>query len=82
MRPCSLADSDLVKRQILIVSLGSLAASTPYLAAILMGIIGVWLTSAKSLGGMIKEYEDKEEADALAAGKKSLPPRVVTATAS
>lgn len=55
------------------MSLGSLSASTPYLAAILVGIIGVWLTSAKSLGGMIKEFEDKDEADALAKSKKSAP---------
>ncbi len=53
------------------MSLGSLSASTPYLAAILVGIIGVWITSAKSLGGMIKKFEDKEEADDLAKGKKS-----------
>lgn len=72
----------MLKRQILIVSLGSLAASTPYLAAILMGIIGVWFTSAKSLGGMIKKYEDKEEADLLAAGKKSLPSKVITVATS
>lgn len=68
------------KFQVLIVSLGSLAASTPYLAAILVGIIGVWFTSAKSLGGMIKTFEDKEEADELAAGnKKRMAPDVVAA---
>ncbi|CAN0134776.1 unnamed protein product [Ectocarpus sp. 12 AP-2014] len=66
--------------QVLIVSLGSLSASTPYLAAILVGIIGVWLTSAKSLGGMIKKFEDKEEADELAKGKKTpKTPSVVAA---
>lgn len=53
------------------MSLGSLSASTPYLAAILVGIIGVWLSSAKSLGGMIKKFEDKDEADALAKATKS-----------
>ncbi|CAN0409931.1 unnamed protein product, partial [Hapterophycus canaliculatus] len=52
--------------QVLIVSLGSLSASTPYLAAILVGIIGVWITSAKSLGGMIRKFEDKEDAEDLA----------------
>lgn len=56
------------------MSLGSLSASTPYLAAILVGIIGVWLSSAKSLGGMIKKFEDKDEADALAKEKKSPQP--------
>ncbi|CAN0409034.1 unnamed protein product, partial [Ascophyllum nodosum] len=68
-------------QQILIVSLGSLAASTPYLACILMAIIGVWLTSAKSLGKMIKTFEDKEEADALFDEKKTpLPPQPIAAT--
>lgn len=57
--------------QILIVSLGSLAASTPYLAGILMVIISVWLSSAKSLGAMIKKFEDTEDADALAGEKMS-----------
>lgn len=62
------------------MSLGSLSASTPYLAAILVGIIGVWLTSAKSLGGMIKKFEDKEDADELAKGKKTpKTPSVVAA---
>jgi ATP:ADP antiporter, AAA family len=44
-------------QQILIVSMGSLAASTPYLAAILMGIIAVWLKAATSLDGLIKKKE-------------------------
>ena len=63
------------------MSLGSLSASTPYLAAILVGIIGVWITSAKSLGGMIRKFEDKEEADDLAKAAKKSPksPDVVVA---
>lgn len=64
------------------MSLGSLSASTPYLAAILVGIIGVWFTSAKSLGGMIKEFEDKEEVEELARAKKrpaAKSPNVVVA---
>lgn len=68
--------------QVLIVSLGSLAASTPYLAAILISIIGVWLTSAKSLGKMIKKFEDKEDEEALALSSgKTAPksPKTVTA---
>lgn len=68
--------------QVLIVSLGSLSASTPYLAAILVGIIGVWFSSAKSLGGMIKKFEDKDEADALAKDKKSaVAPKATVAAA-
>lgn len=64
------------------MSLGSLSASTPYLAAILVGIIGVWFTSAKSLGGMIKKFEDKEEVEELAREKKgpaAKTPNVVVA---
>lgn len=70
------------RHQVLIVSLGSLSASTPYLAAILVGIIGVWFTSAKSLGGMIKKFEDKEEVEELARSKKgpaAKSPNVVVA---
>ena len=36
-------------QQILIVTFGSLAASTPYLAGILAAIIGAWIVAAKSL---------------------------------
>ena len=41
-------------QQALILSLGSLAASTPYLAASLFGIILLWLKSAKSLSGQFE----------------------------
>ncbi|CAM9367466.1 unnamed protein product [Discosporangium mesarthrocarpum] len=67
-------------QQILIVSLGSLAASTPYLAAILMGVITLWITSANSLGSMIRKMEKAEES---AAGSTLATPKpVVVATAS
>lgn len=62
--------------KILIVSLGSLAASTPSLAAILMAIIGVWITSAKSLGGMIKKFEAEE--DAIFVDGQPVKPKLVT----
>jgi ATP:ADP antiporter, AAA family len=42
-------------QQILIVTFGSLAASTPYLGAILLVIIAAWLQAATRLG---KEFED------------------------
>lgn len=64
--------------KILIVSLGSLAASTPYLAAILMGIIGVWITSARSLGSMIKKFETEDDPTAGASNRKS-PPKLAGA---
>ncbi|KAG5175742.1 plastidic ATP/ADP transporter [Tribonema minus] len=51
-------------QQILIVSMGSLAASTPYLAVILFGIIAMWLKAATSLDKLIKE-KDSEVAKKL-----------------
>lgn len=36
-------------QQFMIVAFGSLAASTPYLGVILLGIVVIWLKSAKSL---------------------------------
>ena len=39
----------------LILSLGSLAACTPYLAAVLFGVIAMWLRAAKSLSGQFEE---------------------------
>lgn len=42
-------------QQVLLLSLGSLAAATPYLAVILFGVILVWLKSATALGG---QFED------------------------
>mmetsp|Transcript_24531 Transcript_24531/g.75665 ORF Transcript_24531/g.75665 Transcript_24531/m.75665 type:complete len:546 (+) Transcript_24531:416-2053(+) len=42
-------------QQMLILSLGSLAACTPYLAAVLFGVIAMWLRAAKSLSGQFEE---------------------------
>uniref|UniRef100_A0A7S4EW10 ADP,ATP carrier protein n=1 Tax=Chrysotila carterae TaxID=13221 RepID=A0A7S4EW10_CHRCT len=43
-------------QQVLIFSLGSLAASTPYLAAILTAIIAVWIFAAR---GLAKQFDEK-----------------------
>lgn len=51
-------------QQILIFSLGSLAASTPYLAVILFAIIGMWLVAARSLDKQFSAYMMKETASA------------------
>lgn len=56
-------------QQILIFSLGSLAASTPYLAVILFGIIGVWLMAARSLDKQFSSFMLKETAAAAAEAK-------------
>lgn len=47
-------------QQILIFSLGSLAASTPYLAVILFAIIGMWLAAARSLDKQFSSFMIKE----------------------
>lgn len=51
-------------QQILIFSLGSLAASTPYLAVILFAIIAVWLSAARSLDKQFSAFMLKETAGA------------------
>lgn len=50
-------------QQILIFSLGSLAASTPYLAIILFAIIGMWLVAARSLDKQFSAFMIKETAE-------------------
>ena len=47
-------------QQIMIFSFGSLALSTPYLAAILFAIMLVWIRSARSLNVMFKEAMERE----------------------
>lgn len=58
-------------QQILIFSLGSLAASTPYLAVILFAIIGMWLLAARSLDKQFSAYMMKETAAAAEAKTQS-----------
>lgn len=58
-------------QQILIFSLGSLAASTPYLAIILFAIIGVWLSAARSLDKQFSSFMMKETAAAAEAKSKT-----------
>ena len=49
--------------QALIVGVGSLSASTPYLAIILAAIIGAWIMAAKSLSKDFNEaMRDVEDA--------------------
>ena len=51
-------------QQGLIIWLGSLAASTPFNAAILFAVIVVWILSAKSLNKLFLKKEAKREAEA------------------
>ncbi|CAN0039135.1 unnamed protein product [Phaeothamnion confervicola] len=52
-------------QQVLIVSLGSLAASTPYLAGILFAIIAMWLKAAATLD----KLRNEKEAEAIRLGR-------------
>jgi hypothetical protein len=54
-------------RQVLIVSVGSLALSTPYLAAILGVIIVAWMGAARSLAGQFEEAMSDAPAEEAAA---------------
>lgn len=53
-------------QQFMIIGFGSLAASTPYLGAILFVMIVVWINAASTLDGLFKkEQETKKKADAI-----------------
>jgi len=58
-------------QQVLLLSLGSLAAATPYLAGILFVVIAAWIRSAKSLSGQFEEAMAAEEKSAAAAATTS-----------
>jgi len=46
-------------QQFMILGFGSLAASTPYLGVILLGVVLAWLNAAASLAGQFGEFEKK-----------------------
>ncbi|KAJ8601390.1 hypothetical protein CTAYLR_004995 [Chrysophaeum taylorii] len=48
-------------QQALILTLGSLAASTPYLAALLFAVIGLWIRSSRSLALRIEAKQAEEQ---------------------
>ena len=48
-------------QQGLIVTLGSIAAMTPYVAAILFGIIAIWIFAARSLNKQFLQVSSKKE---------------------
>ena len=49
-------------QQVCIFSFGSLAASTPYLAVILAGVVFLWIRAAKTLSILFAEEMAKEDA--------------------
>jgi AAA family ATP:ADP antiporter len=44
-------------QQFMIIGFGSLAASTPYLGIILLGIVLLWISAANSLAGQFAELQ-------------------------
>lgn len=44
-------------QQFMIIGFGSLAASTPYLGIILLGIVLLWINAANSLAGQFAETQ-------------------------
>jgi hypothetical protein len=57
-------------QQFMIVGFGSLAASTPYLGAILLVIIALWINAASTLDGLFKnEQKVRAEKDAAEAAE-------------
>jgi AAA family ATP:ADP antiporter len=44
-------------QQFMIIGFGSLAASTPYLGIILLGIVLLWIGAANSLAGQFAEQQ-------------------------
>jgi AAA family ATP:ADP antiporter len=57
-------------QQFMIVGFGSLAASTPYLGAILLGIVLLWMRSAASLSKQFTELEMKQKMAQQRAGSR------------
>lgn len=57
-------------QQFMILGFGSLAASTPYLGVILLGIVLAWLNAASSLAGQFAALAENDEELAAEAGIK------------
>lgn len=47
-------------QQFMIIGFGSLAASTPYLGIILLGIVLLWINAANSLAGQFAETQKEQ----------------------
>ena len=68
-------------QQFLMITLGSIAAMTPYVAVILFGIIAAWIIAAKSLGKRFQDLTHEQEL-AHAQEKKKAPLTAEGATVS
>jgi AAA family ATP:ADP antiporter len=71
-----------VIQQVLIVSLGSLAATTPYIAVILFGIIFAWIFAARNLNKRFNELTALKDAERAAAANQTAPIQPVAAKAT
>eukprot|EP00245_Coleochaete_scutata_P010309 TRINITY_DN3592_c0_g1_i1.p1 TRINITY_DN3592_c0_g1~~TRINITY_DN3592_c0_g1_i1.p1 ORF type:complete len:635 (+),score=157.10 TRINITY_DN3592_c0_g1_i1:207-2111(+) len=58
-------------QQVMILAFGSLAASTPYLGVILLGIVGVWIAAARSLDSQFTPLALESAKEAAEAVKKA-----------
>lgn len=63
-----------VIQQVLVVTLGSIAAYTPYVAVILFLIIGAWIVAARSLG---KQFNNLTSDKAAVIGNKDEPQNIL-----
>lgn len=59
-------------QQFMIIGLGSLAASTPYLGVILLGIVLAWINAANSLNKQFTALESQSQKDKLEESKKAM----------
>ena len=59
-------------QQFMIIGLGSLAASTPYLGVILLGIVLAWINAANSLNKQFTALESQSQKEKLEESKKAM----------
>lgn len=69
-------------QQFMIITLGSVAAMAPYVCAIILGMIGLWIFSAFSLDKLFKKAMDDHEAQEAADAKEEAASEEVAPTAS
>jgi AAA family ATP:ADP antiporter len=67
-------------QQFMIIGFGSLAASTPYLGMILLGIVLAWMGAANSLSGQFAEAQQQMQDDIKAAQAESSTTKYVLDT--
>ena len=61
--------------QLLIIGFGSLSACAPYLATIVLTVVGAWMIAARSLDKQFTELQKQEMREKLAEAKKEMMKR-------